>query len=220
MSIVAALVVLLGFSRTYFLKAWFGTPELTPLIHLHAVVFSSWVALFIAQTYLVAAHRTDIHRRLGIFGGLLACAMVVVGSLAAIESARLGRAPNPGVPPLKFLAIPLFSVLIFAIVIFAALYLRRRPDHHKRLMLIATLSIMPPAIARMQIGFIQTYRPFSAFGLSFVLIIGAVAYDTFQTRRLHPAFLWSGTLAILSFPLRLAIAGTNGWMSFAHWLTR
>src|SRR4030095_10394307 len=75
--------VFAGFAPTYFLKSYFGSPPLSPLLHLHGLVFTSWIVLLVAQTTLVAANRTDIHRRLGILGAVIAVLIVVVGTTTA-----------------------------------------------------------------------------------------------------------------------------------------
>ena len=78
---LAAVVVFAGFAPTYFLQRVFGTPELSPLLHVHGFLFSSWIAWSVVQTTLVAARRTDIHRRLGVAGAALATAMMVLAVL-------------------------------------------------------------------------------------------------------------------------------------------
>src|SRR5918997_4593907 len=72
MAVAFAFTVFAGFARTYYLRPYFGTPSLTPLLHLHGIVFTSWLALLLTQTALVAANRTRIHRRLGVAGAVLA----------------------------------------------------------------------------------------------------------------------------------------------------
>src|SRR3712207_2906720 len=72
MAVAAAAVVFAGFARTYYLKPYFGTPSLTPLLHLHGVLFTSWIVLFVVQTTLVAVRRVNVHRRLGAVGGAVA----------------------------------------------------------------------------------------------------------------------------------------------------
>jgi len=218
MALVAAAFVLLGFSRTYFLKSYFGAPALPSLVHFHGLVFSSWIVLFVAQTALVSRGRTDIHRRLGILGGALAASMMIIGPLTAINAAQLGRTP-PGVPPLVFLAIPLFDILVFAVLIIAAFYYRARPDHHKRLMLAATIALLPAAFFRFPFAIVQSNNPMAAFVLMDLFIIAAAIIDTIRNRRFHPAFAWAGVLLIISYPLRIALAGTDTWMTFARWLT-
>src|SRR5262249_5511849 len=135
MSVAVAATVFVGFARTYFLKSYFGAPPLIPLLHLHGFVFTSWIVLLLAQTTLVAANRTYIHRRLGMAGAVVAVMIVVVGALTAVTRAKQGAASTGGPSPLRFLAIPIFDMLVFSGLAGAGFYFRHRPDVHKRLML-------------------------------------------------------------------------------------
>lgn len=83
MALLILATVFLGFAHSYYLAGVFHAPLPSRIIHIHGTIFSCWILLLITQTSLVAAGRTDIHRRLGIAGFLLACLMVVVGVLAA-----------------------------------------------------------------------------------------------------------------------------------------
>jgi len=213
---VAAVVVLLGFARTYYLKTVFGAPELPLLRHLHGLVMTSWFVLFIAQARLVAARRIELHRRLGVVGAGLAVLILAVGTTVAIDAARRGSSPGP--PPLVFMVIPLVDMAVFAVLVGTALWFRRRTDIHRRLMLLATLSLLPAAIARIPLELIRSSVVLAAFGLADLFILACVAYDTFRARRLHPAFGWGGLLVVASHPLRLLLAGTAMWMRFARWL--
>lgn len=217
MAILAAAIIFAGFARTYYLKELFGTPSLPLLLHIHGLLMSAWLALFITQTFLVATHRVQLHRRLGVLGAMVALAIIPVGVLTAIHAVRLGHAPT-GASPLSFLAIPLGDIAVFGTLVAAALYYRRRPDLHKRLMLVATITILPPGIARWPVTFVA-HVPLMFFGLTDLVLIGCVLYDWAKTRRLHPAFLWGGLLLLASHPLRLMISGTGAWLSFARWLT-
>jgi len=219
MAIVAAVIVFAGFSRTYYLKGLFGTPVLSRLAHVHGFLFTSWIVLLLVQVSLVAAGRTDVHRRLGVAGGVLAGLMVAAGTMMGINAARLGHAPVGGVSPLSFLAIPLFDILVFAILVAAGFYYRRQPAIHKRLMLVATITLLPAAISRLPFAFIQVNGPLAFFGLADLILVACIAYDTATHRRLNPAYLWGGLLLVLSHPLRLVIGGTGMWLVFAHWLT-
>ena len=96
MAIASTVVVFLGFGRTYYLKSYFGTPQLTPLVHLHGAVFTLWMVFFVVQTILIASNRPQVHRRLGYAGAALAIAMVVLGTAVAFKARLLGRgAPTP-----------------------------------------------------------------------------------------------------------------------------
>jgi hypothetical protein len=169
------------------------------------------------QTALVASHRVAVHRQLGVAGAALAAAMVVAGTLLAIATARRGGAP-PGVDPLAFLAIPIFDMILFATLVTVALAARRNKEAHKRLMLLAYVSIIAAAIARLP-GVLPLGPPVY-FGLQLLLIVLAGLYDFLSRGRVHKAYLWGGALIASSVPLRLAISGTGAWRALAERLTR
>ena len=217
-AIAVLITVFLGFSRSYFLKAYFGTPELSLHVHIHGLVFTSWVLLFLAQTTLVATGRTDLHRKLGVGGAVLAALLLIVGTTTAVLRVKGGgSSPIPGVPPLSFLAVPLFDMVVFAILISAGLMLRNRPDTHKRLMTLATIALMSAPIARIP-GVLRAGPP-GFFGLTDLFIVAMLVYDLATRRKVHPATIWGGLVIVASQPLRLMISGTPAWLAFAGWLT-
>lgn len=220
MAVAVVFTVFAGFARTYYLRPYFGTPFLTPLLHLHGVVFTSWLALFITQTALVAANRTGIHRRLGVAGAFVAVLMVLVGSATAIIRAKVVELPPGGPSPLAFLTIPLGDMLVFASLVGAGFYFRRRADVHKRLMLLATIAILPAATARLPFAFIEQVGPLAFFGLADLFIVACLIYDLATRGRLHRATVWGGLAIVVSQPLRLIIGGTQAWLAFATWLTQ
>jgi len=213
-AIVTPLIVLAGFARTYYLKPFFNTPDLPGrIVHLHGIVMTAWVLLFITQVSLVAKRKTRLHQRLGIAGGMLAALVVIVGVLTALFAAARGATPGP--PALAFLVVPLGDMLVFSVLIGLALYFRRKLPVHKRLMLLAAINLLTPAIARIPLSFIANGGPLAFFGLTDLVLLAFVAYDTVKHRRLHPVFLWGSIFIIAMQPLRLLLAGTNVWMNFA-----
>jgi hypothetical protein len=220
MAIAIAITVFAGFSRTWFLRPYFAQVQpLIPLLVLHGVIFTSWIALFVTQTTLVATKRTRTHMRLGIAGAGLAFLMIVVGSITAIVRAK-GAVPAPGINALPFLTIPLGDMLVFGLLISAAFYYRRRVDVHKRLMLLATIGILPAAIARLPFAFVAQYGPLAFFGLADLFILPCLIFDFLTRGRPHRATLLAGLLIIGSHPLRLMLGGTHAWLVFATWLTQ
>ena len=220
MAAAFVVTVFAGFARTYFLRPYFNHGPLIPLLHLHGLVFTSWLLLLLTQTALVAAKRTDIHRRLGIAGAVLAVLMVMVGTATAIIRAKVVEVP-PGAPsPLAFLTVPLGDMLLFASLVGAGFYFRRRPDIHKRLMLVATIAILPAAVARLPFAFIQQVGPLAFFGLSDLFIVPCLIYDLFTRGRFHRATVLGGLALVISHPLRLVIGNTQAWLAFATWLTQ
>jgi hypothetical protein len=217
MACLCAAVVLTGFAPTYYLKGAFGGRPLPLLLHVHGLIFSSWIVLFLVQTTLVASGRTHVHRRLGLAGGAITVLMLVVGFLAAVDSGRRGFTPAGGPPPLVFLAIPLFMLVVFAVLVGAALYYRRDAQTHKRLMLLATISILTPAIARIPLF---AGGPPVFFGVTDLLVVACLVYDKMAHGRVHRAFALGATFVILSQPLRILIGFSGPWQTFAAWLTR
>lgn len=222
MAVSMALLVLIGFGPTYYFRSYFGTPptvsgstELTAMTRLHGAVFSAWVVLFLIQTTLVARRHVAWHRKLGLAGMVLAAAMVIIGTTTAIAGAARGSAP-PGADPLAFLAVPLFDMVLFAGFVVAAFSQRRNKEAHKRLMLLAYISIITAAVARLP-G-VLPFGPLVFFGLSYLYVIGGAVYDRATRGRVHPVYIWGGAVLLASVVVRLALSGTEAWRAFAGWL--
>jgi hypothetical protein len=216
MGLLSALIVFVGFSPTFFQRP----PTMAPLAQvftLHGVVFSAWIALFIAQTSLIAANKRAWHRALGALGVALAVAMVVVGLLASIESLNRGS-PLPGLDPRTFFAIPIHDLVVFPLFIGAAVWWRRDAQMHKRMMLLATISLLAAPIAR--IAGVGQFGPPMFFGLQDLLIVGAMLYDRLALGRVHRAYWWGLGLMVGTQVLFLAISKTGPWLAFAQMFVR
>jgi hypothetical protein len=223
MAIAMAVTVLVGFGPTYYFRALNDTPtfsgltELPSLVHVHGALFTAWTLLLVVQTQLVARRQLGLHRRLGLASVALAAALVVVGWQTTVAAGRRGAAP-PGLDALVFLVVPVFDILLFAVFVSAAIVLRRNKEAHKRLMLLAYVSMLTAAVARLP-G-VMALGPPGFFGLTFVFVLIGVAYDLFSRRRVHPVYAWGGLLLALSMPGRLVLSGTPLWRSFAEWVVR
>lgn len=220
MAVVLLACVVVGFSRSFFLRPLFPdwpSPS-EAIFYVHGSAFSGWIVLLVVQASLVAGGRTDLHRKLGSAGAILAVAMVILGTLGALIAARrpAGFVGVP-IPPLQFLAIPIFDMVLFGTFAGLGIANRRHAQTHKRWMLLATVNLVTAAIARWPGVF--DYGPPAFFGLTDLFIVALGIWD-FRTRgRLHPVTLWGGMLIIASQPLRLAVSGTEAWLGFARWAT-
>ena len=180
--------VCLGFARSFLLRPWFPEVKVPPepFFLLHGAVFLTWFILLVVQTTLVARGRLVVHRSLGVLGAVLATAMILAGLTGAIIAAR-----RPGgfigipIPPLQFLVIPFGDMVLFASLIGTGLSLRRRPQAHKRLMLIGSITILTAAIARWP--FVLGGGPPAFFGITDLFLVPLVVWDFSTRRRLHPA---------------------------------
>jgi len=220
MALAMLATVLVGFARSFFLRPlfpeWHSPSE--AIFYVHGTAFTAWIVLLVAQTSMIAGGRTDLHRRIGPFGVALAGAMVVLGTFGALIAARRATGfTDVPIPPLQFLAVPIFDMVLFAPLVGLAAALRRNAETHKRLMLLATITLMAAAIARWP-GVLSA-GPIAFFGLTDLFIIALGVWD-FRTRgRLHPVTLWGGLAIIVSQPVRLVVSGTEGWLAFARWAT-
>jgi hypothetical protein len=210
MSIAAASVVLVGFAPTYYLRPQF-TPEPLPVhLHVHGVLFSSWIGLMVVQAALVATGRTQWHRTLGPWAAGVAALVAAAGVRAGIMTASREAAFDVQAAR-AFLTIPLFSMATFSLLVAAGVAGRNRPQAHKRLMLLATISVLDAPIARWP----------GAPGAAVVTLVVAsfiaagIVYDVISRRRVHRAYLWGGALVVVSQMLRPSVGQTDAWQSLA-----
>jgi hypothetical protein len=214
--VAMAAVIFVGFAPTYYLRAAYGTAgTLAPLYHLHGFLFTTWMLLLIAQPTLVAMRRTDIHRRIGRVGAVLAAAMMVAAYAVTLDLGRRGVAP-PGVSPLAFLIVPFSTLIVFPVLIGSAFLWRRTPETHKRLMLIGTLELVPAGFGRWTA--LLPYGPIGYFGMTDVFLLAIVVYDRVTQGRFHAATLWGGGFLVASQVARIALGDTESWQAFARWL--
>jgi hypothetical protein len=215
MAVLILGTVFLGFAKTYFLAGVFRAPLPSWVIHIHGAAFTSWILLLIMQTSLVSAGRVDVHRRLGMVGFGLACVMVVLGAMAGTDLLRRDGT-GFGVNAKAFYAGTLGDMVIFGTLIFFAFRARFNPAAHKRLILIATITLMEAAINRWPFAIIQR-APFmiDVFAYTFLLLL--VSYDLWSIRKVHRATMWGGLFLVVMQQLELPIGRTTVWQSFATW---
>ena len=208
-------VVLAGFSVDLPLVPHLGS--LSVLVQVHGIVMLTWIALFFTQALLVARHRVDLHMRLGIFGAIMAIAVLAVDSATLIVACRLGgHHMPPGISPERFFALGFFNLATFAILVCSAILLRKRSAWHKRLMLLAALLLLDAALAR----FINVYTSWTVDPSTIrdLLIVACIAVDTWRHRRLHPAFAIGGMFVVSNDYLANWVAGTETWSWFTKLL--
>ncbi len=212
------ITVVMGFGPTYYFAGVFRAPLQSRIIHVHAVIFSSWILLLIAQTSLASVRRVDLHKRLGIAGFLLACLMVIAGVAAATDSlVRASLFPGRGAQ--AFYIVPLSNIFVFAVVMTFAYRLRRDAAAHKRLILIASTALMIAAITRWPVAAVH-HRTLAAGFASDMFLLALVIYDLWTLRKVHRATLWAGTFLIVVQLIRLPIGNTAAWQAFAAWVQK
>lgn len=220
MALLLLATVFVGFAPTYYLAGIVPTPEpggiMLPsaIVRVHAVVATVWMLLFAAQVALVAARRVHLHRRLGVLGALVACAMVVTGFMAGTDT--LVRNVPPGLSEVLYI-VNVSMVAVFAVLIAFAFRYRNTPAAHKRLILVANIAILFAPLIRFPAAFLY-HNLFAATRASYVFLLPVILYDLWSIRRIHPATLWSSAFLVFVYELRFVVAETAPWRAFAAWM--
>jgi hypothetical protein len=215
MAIAAAAVVFAGFAPTFYLRASYTSTPLPSYLQVHGFLFTAWIALFIAQASLIAARRTSIHRRLGWATATLAVVMVLVGTTAGIVSMRVQVEAGNARQAQAFLTTPLFSMVVFAAFVAAAITLRRDVQAHKRLMLLATISILDAAVARLPFEVFRT-SAWAYLPATDLFVAVAIVYDLASRRTVHQAYIWGGLVLVVEQALRIPVGETAAWQAIAR----
>jgi len=215
MPFVMLAMVLYGFARTYFLVGMVAAPLPNKLIHVHGAAFTSWMILLIVQTALVSTKKVKLHMTLGLFGFALAVAMVVLGTLAAVDAMRRGETVL-GLDPQTFFVIPVTGMVLFGTLVFFAFKLRRHTEAHKRLILMATMALMDAAIGRWQHPAILQRIPPTQDLVMLALLLTLVVFDLFNLHRVSK-YTWRGALFVMVLHLvRVPLGHSAAW----HAMTR
>lgn len=187
-AIAMALVVVLGFSTQLVMGR---SSFVAPLhVHLHAVVFMGWVAIYVAQNVLVATGLMALYRRLGWIATGWMIMMIVLGFVVTLSLVRRGMVPF-FFTPLQFLVFDPLSLLTFAGLTTAAVVNRHRTDWHRRLHYCGMALLLGPAFGRLLPMPLLAPWAFEAT-LPAVLIfpvIGVIA-DLRRTGTVHRAWVW------------------------------
>jgi hypothetical protein len=219
MAILLCVVVIIGFAPTYFMAGLIHAPLPSPILHYHGAAFTLWMILFLIQSVLISAKRVAWHRSFGTIAFCLPPIMIVLGTIAGIDALARGVMIGP-LDPSTSLSIPLLGIACFAILIFAAWRARRRPDAHKRLIVIATIDLAGAAFGRFpwdKIGLPPAAGAVTGIGLMCLLVIG---YDLFALHRIHRSTLWAAPLTFAAEAFAVPIGMTGPWHSFAGFLAR
>jgi hypothetical protein len=214
-SLIFFVLVFWTFARSFYLKGLFGTPPLSGLVHIHGAVMSGWVVLLVVQSSLIAAHRVQWHRRLGVVGAAWGALVVLFGSITSLyAAAREVRGHTDfAAGQVVITSLDLLQMLFFAGFVALAIWQRRRPDYHKRLMLLTIACMLPDALARLPVSFMT--NQLILVGMDGFIVI-CVGIDTIWHRRLHPAFAWGAVLFVAAFHLALYFTQTRAWIVFGE----
>lgn len=217
MAALVILTVFAGFAPSFYLRSSFHPDhELSVLLHIHGLVFSTWIILFLVQTLLIANGSRRLHQRLGWFTVGVAVFMLLLVAAATVEQMRRGLPLGAAATDLS---LNVFGAILFGVPLAAAIWNRKRPDWHKRLMLCATLGLLGAPILRLILRTTNLDFPSA-------LVWGAVAADLFflpgfvydlRTRgSIHRAYLYVFALFVVSEIAMINFPSWPPWLGFSR----
>ncbi len=229
-ALTCVVVAFLGFTPTYFAPLARGSFGASPIVHIHAMVFFSWTLFFTYQAWLVANGRTMRHRDVGLIGISFATAMTFLGLLVAVASAARAGALGFLSEAKHFMVVPVTGIGMFAVLFAFAIANVKNKEVHKRLMLVATASILDAAVARWFLTFLAPplapgASPVPPVGVALapallvdLIIIAGIIHDWRTRGRPHPVYLIAGGAVLVQQFLRVPISTTAVWDGIAVWL--
>jgi hypothetical protein len=222
MSAAFAVTVLIGFAPTFYLRGYLpmrpDQPPLTALLVVHGVLGTAWIVLFVVQSLFVVSNRIALHKRLGIGGGVLAGALVIVGFMTAIDALHRNVGPYGMDPRTWFVGVPLAGTALFGMLVAAGIVRRRSADAHRRLMLLATIILLNPALGRLVGSYLNvglTGFLVLIFVLTDLFVVVALLHDLRVRKSVHPTLAGGGLAVILVQPIALALSTTPVLLAFA-----
>jgi len=224
LALMIAAIVLVGFSRSFY-GTFFADAAHPWVIHVHAAVYVGWLALLIAQTVLAARGDIATHRRVGKFGIAYGALVWVLGLIVAIAMPVINV--HSGEWPMErgeqFLAIPLGDMVLFGGFFGAAIAYRRKPEIHKRLIVLAAVAVMFAAVGRALTNVaVMLGDPEAPLGgvparllLWYSPVLVAMAHELVTRRRIHPVY-WIGVATMTVAFLRVPYSQTAQWHAIAR----
>jgi hypothetical protein len=209
-----------GFFTTFTRPVWRGEFHGPAIAYLHGAFVLAWLLLFLAQAVLVQSRQVARHRILGWSGVAVVPGVVLTTMAMGVYALHRDLVAGGGETAVSLLVGTFTTPLIFAALFTAALACRRRPDFHKRLMLLATLVILWPAFFRFRHYFPGVPRPdlWFAFVLPNSLIVLAMLHDRLKTHRVHPVYWTAGLAVIAEAGAEVALFDGPAWRMVAHFL--
>ena len=214
-------VVLIGFSRSFFLRPFYpGPPSWAAkeaIFYAHGAIFAAWYAVLAAQVALIRVKNVRLHRRLGWVGLGVGVLVIMAGTLAALRAAnRPGGFIDVPVPPEQFLTIPLFSMALFALFLGLAVVWRGQAARHKRMILLASIALLGAPVARITSMLADGAPPMLDVFVYAAFVGLMLAWDIASERRPRPETLVGGGAIVVLNAVAIPFGGTALWLAIAH----
>lgn len=215
MSLLVAAVVVCGFSHTVDQNLVHATPPRPWILWLHGFVFSGWLAFFIFQSALVRTHNVKLHRKTGWFGSVLGALVPVLGISTAIIMNRFDFSQLHKADAKIFFSVQAWDMIAFSACFWLAVYWRKKPEYHRRLVLVATCALTAAAFGR----FPWISQQWFYIGVDALILLG-IARDLIVSRRIHVVYRYALPLFVVGqiVAVQLWVHHPAWWVRLTDWM--
>jgi hypothetical protein len=215
MSLLTVAAIVYGFSFTIGDRLIHPAIRRPWILYVHAIVFSGWLVFFVFQSALVRSRKVQWHRRMGWIGVGLGALIPVIGVSTAVAMGRFNLVSLHSKDAESFLIVPLFDMVCFTSTFPLAVYWRKKPELHRRLILVATCALTAAGFGRFPESILPHYLFYS--GVDLLILLGA-ARDLIVNRAIHRVYLVVLPVFIVGQAIATYVAYHNVpfWMKIAH----
>lgn len=219
MSLLMTAVVVYGFSKT--MGARIIHPKTAPptILYVHAFVFYGWLAFFIFQSALVRTRNVKLHRTMGWFGVGLGVLIPMIGVWTTITMGRIRFFVRHEADAPANMLIPLFDMVCFTTTFALAIYWRKKPEYHRRLILIATCALTAAGWGRFPGALFQSNYFYA--GVDLLILLGVVR-DWIVNHRIHVVYKYALPAFVVGQTIVICTLATNQayWLKIANAILR
>ena len=219
LTVVFLAIAMAGFSTTLFVPLARGTFTAPPIIKIHGALLFGWLLFLIAQASLIQSKKVITHRRSGWLGAFLCIAIMISGVLVGAFATHRDLAVGGESGLIGSFVNTVIEMILFGSLVGAAIFYRRTPETHKRLLVVATISILGPAWFRFRHFMPFVPNPFVTFSyIADSVLLIPIARDWITYKRVHPVYIWAGGAIFLIHAVELLVVDSEPWLRFGRWL--
>jgi uncharacterized membrane protein len=217
---LALAVVLIGFWKTFILPSFQGTFTAPPVIYVHGAFLFAWTLFLVFQSVLIRQRNLKLHRKIGWIGPALMVGVAVSTMATGVYVLKRDFPDQGQIAMSAFLSTFTTTPLIFVMLVTAGIIYRRRPEIHKRLMLLAMISIIWAAFGR----FRHYFPPFEQSMLVFQgilptsMVFVVMLWEKITSGRIHPVYFYVGLPLVAEAAAEIYFFDSHGWQIASAWL--
>lgn len=224
--IIPFVLTLIGFNHY-----WTGFSDAPFQWHLHGISATAWYIILIIQPWLYHNRPIRIHKKVGIFGVILA-GFVAASALGVIRGNMLATPESPLYEVryiLSLLDCIFISGFIFSVI--AAIWNSRKTQIHSRWMISTVFWVLSPATTRLSfipLGIIYQPAKFSDFPFNwsdvfnwnqfiiFLVVLFLIILDYRKEKKVYSSYVLVAVVQLLAIPILLGLKDSAALISLMN----